>query len=232
MPETHLQIGDLHAQYGESQVLHGMALTVGRGEVVTLLGRNGAGKTTTLRAIMGLLARRSGSVRFEARELMGLAPEAIARAGIALCPEERAIFSGLSVQENLMLPPVVRAGGMTVPEILALFPNLAERLKSPGTKLSGGEQQMLAIARALMARPRLLLLDEPSLGLAPQLVDDMFRIIRQINANGTTILLVEQNVALALDAASYGYVMETGAITLAGPAAELAHSEAIRASYL
>ncbi|AUL14708.1 ABC transporter ATP-binding protein [Bordetella bronchiseptica] len=232
MPETHLQIGDLHAQYGESQVLHGMALTVGRGEVVTLLGRNGAGKTTTLRAIMGLLARRSGSVRFEARELMGLAPEAIARAGIALCPEERAIFSGLSVQENLMLPPVVRAGGMTVPEILALFPNLAERLKSPGTKLSGGEQQMLAIGRILRTGATLLLLDEPSEGLAPVIIEQIGLTIRKLKDRGISILLVEQNVNFATSVADRHYVVEHGEVIDAFSNAEIASQSARLSAYL
>ncbi|AOB26032.1 MULTISPECIES: ABC transporter ATP-binding protein [Bordetella] len=232
MPETHLQVSDLHAQYGESQVLHGMALTVGRGEVVTLLGRNGAGKTTTLRAIMGLLARRRGCVRFEGRELMGLAPEAIARSGIALCPEERAIFSGLSVQENLMLPPVVRAGGMTVPEILALFPNLAERLKSPGTKLSGGEQQMLAIGRILRTGATLLLLDEPSEGLAPVIIEQIGLTIRKLKDRGISILLVEQNVSFATSVADRHYVVEHGEVIDAFSNAEIASNSARLSAYL
>lgn len=232
MPETHLQVSDLHAQYGESQVLHGMALTVGRGEVVTLLGRNGAGKTTTLRAIMGLLARRRGCVRFEGRELIGFAPEAIARSGIALCPEERAIFSGLSVQENLMLPPVVRAGGMTVPEILALFPNLAERLKSPGTKLSGGEQQMLAIGRILRTGATLLLLDEPSEGLAPVIIEQIGLTIRKLKDRGISILLVEQNVNFATSVADRHYVVEHGEVIDALSNAEIASKSARLSAYL
>src|SRR6184192_3103086 len=188
-----LEVTGLHAWYGESHVLHGMDFTVEEGEVATLLGRNGAGKTTTLRAIMGLLGQRTGSVRFRGAELIELPSNRIARLGIAYCPEERGIFSSLNVEENLMLPPAVRDGGLSVEQIFELFPNLKERLASQGTKLSGGEQQMLAIGRILRTGARLLLLDEPTEGLAPVIVQQIGRTIRKLKGQGFTILLVEQN---------------------------------------
>jgi branched-chain amino acid transport system ATP-binding protein len=232
MSDVHLQVSKLHAQYGDSQVLHGINLEVHRGEVVSLLGRNGAGKTTTLRAIMGLVAKRRGSVRFEGRELMGLAPEIVARAGVAFCPEERAIFSSLSVKENLLLPPVVRPGGMTVQEILALFPNLAQRMNSPGTKLSGGEQQMLAIGRILRTGATLLLLDEPSEGLAPVIIEQIGHTIQKLKARGISILLVEQNVRFATSVADRHYVVEHGEILECFSNAEVATKSAELSAYL
>jgi branched-chain amino acid transport system ATP-binding protein len=207
-----LQVDQLQAWYGESHILHGVGIEVNQGEVVTLLGRNGAGKTTTLRAIMGLVGRRAGSVRFDGAELIGARSDTIAKAGIAICPEERGIFASLNVTENLMLPPVVRPGGMTVAEIHALFPNLKERAGSPGTKLSGGEQQMLAIARILRTGARLLLLDEPTEGLAPVIVQQIGRTIREIKARGFTVLLVEQNFRFAQTVADRHYVMEHGRV--------------------
>jgi branched-chain amino acid transport system ATP-binding protein len=212
MPEPMLKVEGLEAWYGESHVLHGVGLEIAEGEVVTLLGRNGAGKTTTLRAIMGLVPRRAGSIRFEGRELIGARSDAIARAGIAYCPEERGIFASLNVTENLFLPPVIRPGGMTVPEIHALVPNLKERARSPGTKLSGGEQQMLAIGRILRTGARLLLLDEPSEGLAPVIVQQIGRTIRELKARGFTVLLVEQNFRFAQTVADRHYVMEHGRV--------------------
>ena len=207
-----LEIADLHAFYGESHVLHGVSLTVPKGEVVTLLGRNGAGKTTTLRSIMGIVPRREGSIRMEGTETVGLAPHRIPRLGIGFVPEERGIFSSLDVEENLMLPPVVRPGGMAVEDIFRLFPNLKERRRSQGTKLSGGEQQMLAIARILRTGATLLLLDEPTEGLAPVIVQQIGRVIRELKAKGFTILLVEQNFRFAATLADRHYVMEDGRI--------------------
>jgi branched-chain amino acid transport system ATP-binding protein len=186
-----LGVQDLHAWYGESHILHGMSFAVGQGEVVTLLGRNGAGKTTTLRAIMGIMPQRQGSVVFRGSELVGLASNRIARLGIAYCPEERGIFASLDVEENLLLPPAVKPGGMTVDEIYAIFPNLKERRRSQGTKLSGGEQQMLAIGRLLRTSAQLLLLDEPTEGLAPVVVQQIGGVIRRLKEKGFTILLVE-----------------------------------------
>ena len=210
--EPLLAVRDLQAWYGESHVLHGVTFDVQAGEVVTLLGRNGAGKTTTLKAIMGIVATRTGSVRFEGRELVGLASNQIARAGIAFCPEERGIFASLDVEENLLLPPEVKAGGLTTDQIFALFPNLKERLRSQGTKLSGGEQQMLAIGRILRTGARLLLLDEPTEGLAPVIIQQIGRTIRMLKAQGFTILLVEQNFRFAATVADRYYVMEHGRI--------------------
>ncbi|NYZ12005.1 ABC transporter ATP-binding protein [Azospirillum sp. RWY-5-1] len=207
-----LEVADLHAFYGESHVLHGVSLTVPKGEVVTLLGRNGAGKTTTLRSIMGIVPRRDGSIRMEGTETVGLAPHRIPRLGIGFVPEERGIFSSLDVEENLMLPPVVRPGGMAVEDIFRLFPNLKERRRSQGTKLSGGEQQMLAIARILRTGATLLLLDEPTEGLAPVIVQQIGRVIRELKAKGFTILLVEQNFRFAATLADRHYVMEDGRI--------------------
>ncbi|HSR99131.1 MAG TPA: ABC transporter ATP-binding protein [Kofleriaceae bacterium] len=210
--ETVLAAQDLNAWYGESHILHGMTLQVRAGELVTLLGRNGAGKTTTLKAIMGMVPKRTGSVRFEGKELVRLPSNRIARLGIAFCPEERGIFASLNVHENLLLPPKVRAGGLSEPQIFELFPNLAERLKSPGTKLSGGEQQMLAIARILRTGARFLLLDEPTEGLAPVIVQQIGATIQRLKTEGFTILLVEQNIKFAQTVADRHYVVEHGRV--------------------
>ena len=207
-----LAVRDLQAWYGESHILHCVAFDVAQGEVVTLLGRNGAGKTTTLKAIMGVVPRREGSVLFENRQTVNLASNRIARLGIAWCPEERGIFASLSVEENLLLPPKVRDGGLAVDQIYQLFPNLAERRASQGTKLSGGEQQMLAIGRILRTGAHLLLLDEPTEGLAPVIVQQIGRTIGELKARGFTILLVEQNFRFAATVADRHYVMEHGRI--------------------
>ena len=207
-----LTVRGLNAWYGESHILHGATFEVRAGEVVTLLGRNGAGKTTTLKSVMGIVGQRSGSVRFEGRELVGLQSNAIARQGIAFCPEERGIFASLDVEENLYLPPVVKPGGLEVDKIFELFPNLKERLHSQGTKLSGGEQQMLAIGRILRTGARLLLLDEPTEGLAPVIIQQIGRTIRTLKEQGFTILLVEQNFRFASTVADRYYVMEHGRI--------------------
>jgi branched-chain amino acid transport system ATP-binding protein len=207
-----LAVSNLQAWYGESHILHGVAFEVRAGEVVTLLGRNGAGKTTTLKSIMGIVARRSGSVRFENRELIGRASNEIARAGIAFCPEERGIFASLDVEENLLLPPQVKPGGLTLAAIYELFPNIKERLTSQGTKLSGGEQQMLAIGRILRTGARLLLLDEPTEGLAPVIIQQIGKTIRTLKERGFTILLVEQNFRFAATVADRYYVMEHGRV--------------------
>jgi branched-chain amino acid transport system ATP-binding protein len=208
-----LAVKDLQAWYGESHILHGVGFDVREGEVVTLLGRNGAGKTTTMKSIMGIVGQRTGSVRFEGHELIGKMSNQIARAGIALCPEERGIFASLSVEENLLLPPVIRAGGLTLDQIFALFPNLKERLgSSQGTKLSGGEQQMLAIGRILRTGARLLMLDEPTEGLAPVIIQQIGKTIRSLKQQGFTILLVEQNFRFASTVADRYYVMEHGRI--------------------
>jgi branched-chain amino acid transport system ATP-binding protein len=206
-----LAVKDLNAWYGESHILHGVSFDVHQGEVVTLLGRNGAGKTTTMKSIMGIVGQRQGSVRFEGRELIGCLSNEIARAGIALCPEERGIFASLTVLENLMLPPQVRPGGLSLDTIFELFPNLKERLgSSQGTKLSGGEQQMLAIGRILRTGARLLLLDEPTEGLAPVIIQQIGKTIRTLKQQGFTILLVEQNFRFASTVADRYYVMENG----------------------
>jgi len=207
-----LTIRDLHAFYGESHTLHGVALAVNRGEVVTLLGRNGAGKTTTLKAIMGIIDGRRGTIRYDGHDLTRLKPFEIGRLGIAYCPEERGIFASLNVEENILLPPVVKAGGMTMLELYRLFPNLRERLASQGSKLSGGEQQMLAIARILRTGAKLLLLDEPTEGLAPTIIDQIRKLIHELKAKGFTILLVEQNFHFAATVADRYYVMEDGRI--------------------
>lgn len=207
-----MEVKGLEAWYGESHVLHGVTLDIHEGEVVTLLGRNGAGKTTTLRSIMGLVPKRSGSIRHAGQELVNARSDVIARAGIAYCPEERGIFASLDVTENLMLPPVVRPGGMAVSEIYELFPNLKERARSQGTKLSGGEQQMLAIGRILRTGAKLLLLDEPSEGLAPVIVQQIGRTIRELKRRGFTVLLVEQNFRFAQTVADRHYVMEHGRV--------------------
>ena len=217
-----LAVRDLHGWYDESHVLHGINFDVRPGEVVTLLGRNGAGKTTTLRAIMGILAKRQGSVRFEGRELIGLDPRHIARAGIAFCPEERGIFSSLSVDENLMLPPQVKPGGLTREAVLEMFPNLRERLGSQGTKLSGGEQQMLAIGRILRTGAKFLLLDEPTEGLAPVIVQQIGRTLSQLKSQGFTIVLVEQNFRFAASVADRHYVVEQGRVIDTIPNEDLA----------
>ena len=207
-----LSVKDLEAWYGESHVLHGVSFNVQAGEVVTLLGRNGVGKTTTLKAIMGIIERRTGSVRFEGRELIKLSSDTIARRGIAFCPEERGIFASLDVKENLLLPRQVRPGGLGLDRIFELFPNLRERLSSQGMKLSGGEQQMLAIGRILRTGARLLLLDEPTEGLAPVIIQQIGRTIGMLKAQGFTILLVEQNFHFAATLADRYYVMEHGRI--------------------
>jgi branched-chain amino acid transport system ATP-binding protein len=208
-----LAVSDLQAWYGESHILHGATFEVREGEVVTLLGRNGAGKTTTLKSIMGIVPQRSGSVRFEGQELIGRASNHIARAGIAFCPEERGVFASLGVEENLLLPPVVRPGGLTLDQIFELFPNLKERRgSSQGTKLSGGEQQMLAIGRILRTGARMLLLDEPTEGLAPVIIQQIGKTIRTLKERGFTILLVEQNFRFASTVADRYYVMERGRI--------------------
>jgi branched-chain amino acid transport system ATP-binding protein len=217
-----LAIQDLQAWYGESHILHGVSFEVHRGEVVTLLGRNGAGKTTTLKSIMGIVAQRSGSVLFEGRELIKRASDEIARAGIAFCCEERGIFASLTVEENLLLPPQVKPGGLSTDAIFALFPNLKERLgTSQGTKLSGGEQQMLAIARILRTGARLLLLDEPTEGLAPVIIEQIGNTIRTLKQQGFTILLVEQNFRFASTVADRYYVMEHGRVVEGFDTAEL-----------
>jgi branched-chain amino acid transport system ATP-binding protein len=214
MPDAALlTVSDLQAWYGESHVLHGVSFDVRAGEVVTLLGRNGAGKTTTLKSIMGIVGRRTGSVRLAGRELIGCVSNEIARAGIAFCPEERGIFASLSVEENLLLPPAVKPGGLDLDRIFALFPNLKERLgASQGTKLSGGEQQMLAIGRILRTGARLLLLDEPTEGLAPVIIQQIGRTIRALKQEGFTLLLVEQNFRFAATVADRYFMMEHGRI--------------------
>ncbi|HEX2256436.1 MAG TPA: ABC transporter ATP-binding protein [Afifellaceae bacterium] len=209
---TLLSVRDLNAWYGESHVLHGVAFDVRQGELVTLLGRNGAGKTTTLKAIMGMLPRRQGSVRFKERETIRLPSRAIARLRIAYVPEERGIFASLDVEENLLLPPVISPGGLSLEEIFELFPNIKERLSSQGTKLSGGEQQMLAIARILRTGARLLLLDEPTEGLAPVVVQQIGRTIARLKALGFTIVLVEQNFRFASTIADRHFVVEQGRV--------------------
>ena len=216
-----LQVSELESWYGESHILHGVSFDVNQGEVVTLLGRNGAGKTTTMKSIMGLVGRRAGSIRFRGAELIGLRPDQVAHRGIALCPEERGIFASLDVTENLMLPPKIAEGGLELDRIYALFPNLKERARSQGTKLSGGEQQMLAIARILRTGARLLLLDEPTEGLAPVIVQQIGRTIREIKALGFTVLLVEQNFRFAATVADRHYVMEHGRVIDMIPNAEL-----------
>jgi branched-chain amino acid transport system ATP-binding protein len=217
-----LRIEGLNAWYGESHILHGVDLTVRQGEVVCLLGRNGAGRTTTLRAIVGLTGTRKGSIRIDGTEAIRLSTHRIARLGIGYCPEERGIFASLSAEENLRLPPVVGPGGMSIEDIYAMFPNLRERASSPGTRLSGGEQQMLAVARILRTGARLLLLDEISEGLAPVIVQKLADMIRALKAKGYTIMLVEQNFHFAAPLADRFYVMEHGRIVQQFPQSELA----------
>jgi branched-chain amino acid transport system ATP-binding protein len=216
-----LAVRGLEAWYGESHVLHGIDLDVGEGEVVTLLGRNGAGKTTTLKSIMGVIGKRKGSVTFAGQETVQLPSRAIARLGIGYVPEERGIYSTLSVEENLLLPPQVKPGGLPVEQIFTLFPNLKERLKSQGTKLSGGEQQMLAIGRILRTGANLLLLDEPTEGLAPVIIDQIGATIRMLKQKGFTIVLVEQNFRFAQTVADRHYVVEQGKVIDMIPNAEL-----------
>ena len=216
MPETvqkeMLRINDLHAYFGESHILHGINLTVGEGEVVTLLGRNGAGRTTILKSIVGLVGRRSGSITVNGVETIKMPTHKIAHLGLGYCPEERGIFSSLTVEENLLLPPVVKEGGMSLPEIYAMFPNLLERRGSMGTRLSGGEQQMLAMARILRTGAKLLLLDEITEGLAPIIVQTLGQLIGQLKEKGFTIILVEQNFHFAADLADRHYVIDHGSI--------------------
>jgi branched-chain amino acid transport system ATP-binding protein len=207
-----LSVSNLEAWYGESHILHGINFNVNAGEVVTLLGRNGAGKTTTLKSIMGVIGKRSGSIRFNGNELIKTTSDKIARLGIAFCPEERGIFASLDVRENLLLPPVVRAGGLSLDQIFDLFPNLKERLKSQGTKLSGGEQQMLAIARILRTGASFLMLDEPTEGLAPVIIQQIGHTIARLKKEGFTILLVEQNFRFASTVADRYYIVEHGKI--------------------
>jgi branched-chain amino acid transport system ATP-binding protein len=207
-----LAVDALQAWYGESHILHGVTFNVLPGEVVTLLGRNGAGKTTTLKSIMGMVGRRQGSVRLEGKELIARTSDQIARAGIAICPEERGIFASLDVEENLLLPPVVGPGGLSLSRIFELFPNLKERMRSQGTKLSGGEQQMLAIGRILRTGARLLLLDEPTEGLAPVIIQQIGKTIRTLKSQGFTILLVEQNFRFASTVADRYYIIENGRV--------------------
>ncbi len=231
-----LLVKDLVVSYGAVKALHGISLEVRQGEVVTLIGCNGAGKSTTLRAISGLIRARSGSVEFEGKPIHRIAPHEIVRLGIAQSPEGRGIFANMTVEENLDLGAYTRKDheGIAADRewALSLFPRLRERFRQNAGTLSGGEQQMLAIARALLTKPRLLLLDEPSLGLAPQVVQTIFKIIRDINAAGTTILLVEQNAHMALKVAHRAYVLEVGEIKMQGPAADLAASDEVRKAYL
>jgi branched-chain amino acid transport system ATP-binding protein len=216
-----LEVRGLQAFYGESHVLHGVDFHVHQGEVVTVLGRNGAGRTTLLKSIMGLVGKVSGSVRLHGADITGFAPHHVAHRGIGYCPEERGIFASLSCEENLLLPPVIGAGGMGIAEIYELFPNLKERRNSPGTRLSGGEQQMLALARILRTGARLLLLDETSEGLAPVIVKAIARVIRTLRDKGFTVVMVEQNFRFAAPLADRFYVMEGGRMVEQFPAAEL-----------
>ena len=229
---TLLKVQELNAWYGESHILHGVDFEIREGELVTLLGRNGAGRTTTLKAILGLTGRRTGSVEVMGRETIGLATNRIARLGLGYCPEERGIFSTLSCEENLLLPPVIGSGGMSVDEIYEMFPNLHERRHSPGTRLSGGEQQMLAMARILRAGAQVLLLDEITEGLAPVIVQTLGRVIRALKAKGLTIILVEQNFRFAAPLADRHYVMEHGRIVATVAREELAERSAMLNEYL
>ena len=231
-----LEVDDLVARYGRITALQNVSLTVDEGEVVTLIGANGAGKTTTLRAISGLVRAAGGTIRFDGRDITRLAPNEIVRAGIGHSPEGRRVFPRMTVRENLDLGAYTRRAKAEIAQdldrIFTIFPRLKERYEQKAGTMSGGEQQMLAIARALMSRPRLLMLDEPSLGLSPKLVQTIFEVIRDISARGTTILLIEQNARQALAVASRGYVLEVGRIAHSGLASELSASEAVRAAYL
>jgi branched-chain amino acid transport system ATP-binding protein len=228
----YLRVTDLHAFYGESHILHGMDFRVSRGECVTLLGRNGAGRTTTLKAILGLTGRRTGSVMLNGREVVGWPSHRIAHMGVGYCPEERGIYASLTAEENLMLPPVVGSGGMPVEEIYRMFPNLAERRKSPGSRLSGGEQQMLAMARILRTGAQLLLLDEISEGLAPVIVQKLGEVIRSLKEKGFTIVLVEQNFRFAAPLADRLYIVEHGRIVAEIGKEELEQKQALLHEYL
>jgi branched-chain amino acid transport system ATP-binding protein len=227
-----LRVTDLHAYYGESHVLHGVTCHVDQGEVVTLLGRNGAGRTTTLRALLGLMSSRSGSVMINGREAIALPPHRIAHLGVGYCPEERAIYASLSAEENLLLPPPLAPGGLTVEEIYEMFPNLRERRRSQGTHLSGGEQQMLALGRILRTGARLLLLDEISEGLAPVIVQALSRTIRRLRERGYTIVMVEQNFRFAAPLADRFYIMERGRIVAEFLASQLQAKMALLHEYL
>ena len=227
-----LEISGLHGWYGESHVLHGVDFKVDEGEVVTLLGRNGAGRTSTLRAIMGLIGSRTGSIKVRGSETVGMATHRIARLGLGYCPEERGIFASLSAEENLLLPPQLAAGGMSVDEIYAMCPNLKERSSSPGMRLSGGEQQMLAVARILRSGAKLLLLDEISEGLAPVIVQMLARTIRMLRERGFTIVMVEQNFRFAAPLADHLYVMEHGRIVESFAAGELTEKMGMLHEYL
>lgn len=227
-----LRISNLHAWYGESHILHGVDLVVHQGEVVTLLGRNGAGRTTTIKSILGLVGRRTGSITINGAESIAMPPHQIARLGLGYCPEERGIFASLSCEENLLLPPVLAGGGMGLDEIYEMFPNLLERRNSPGTRLSGGEQQMLAVGRILRTGARLLLLDEISEGLAPVIVQALARMIRALKAKGFTIIMVEQNFRFAAPLADRFYVMEHGRIVEGFAAAELSAKMGMLGEYL
>ncbi|PUE06336.1 ABC transporter ATP-binding protein [Limnohabitans sp. T6-5] len=227
-----LRISNLHAWYGESHILHGVDLTVHKGEVVTLLGRNGAGRTTTVKSIVGLVGKRTGSITINGRESIDMAPHNIAKLGIGYCPEERGIFASLSCEENLLLPPVIAGGGMPIDEIYEMFPNLLERKNSPGTRLSGGEQQMLAVGRILRTGAKLLLLDEISEGLAPVIVQALARMILSLKAKGFTIIMVEQNFRFAAPLADRFYVMEHGRIIEGFAASELQAKMSMLHEYL
>ncbi len=231
-----LEVTDLNVHYGAVQALHGVSLRVEAGQIVTLIGSNGAGKTTTLRAIAGMLRGVRGSVVFEGRSILGMAPHEIVQRGVCMTPEGRGIFANMTVEENLLLGAYTRRDRAGIARdherALTLFPRLRERLRQNAGTLSGGEQQMLAISRALLTRPRLLMLDEPSLGLAPQIVQTIFHIIREINRDGTTILLVEQNAHMALHTANHGYVLEVGRVVMDQPARALAESDLVRKAYL
>ena len=227
-----LSVSDLQAWYGESHILHGINFNVKAGEVVTLLGRNGAGKTTTLKSVMGIIGKRTGSIRFNGQDITRTSSDKIARQGIAFCPEERGIFASLDVRENLLLPPIVRPGGLSLDQIFELFPNLKDRLNSQGTKLSGGEQQMLAIARILRTGARFLMLDEPTEGLAPVIIQQIGHTIARLKSEGFTILLVEQNFRFAQAVADRHYVMENGRVVDMIPNAALEKSMAKIHDYL
>ncbi len=227
-----LRISNLHAWYGESHILHGVDLTVNEGEVVTLLGRNGAGRTTTLKSILGLVGKRTGTITINGTEAINLAPHQIAKLGLGYCPEERGIFASLTCEENLLLPPVISGGGMGLDEIYEMFPNLLERRNSPGTRLSGGEQQMLAVGRILRTGARFLLLDEISEGLAPVIVQALARMIKALKAKGYTIIMVEQNFRFAAPLADRFYVMEHGQIVEGFTSAELPNKMGMLSEYL
>ena len=232
MSEALLSVANLHAYYGESHILHGVDFSINRGELVTLLGRNGAGRTTTLKAMLGLTGRRTGSIKIAGQEAIQLPTHKIARLGLGYCPEERGIFSSLSCEENLLLPPKVGEGGMSIDEIYKMFPNLQERRNSQGTRLSGGEQQMLAMARILRTGAKILLLDEITEGLAPVIVQTLGRVIRELKAKGLTIIMVEQNFRFAAPLADRHYVMEHGKIAAVVEKHELAAKTDMLHEYL